>query len=287
MRRVAFLSMDYMEGFFTYDDLLIEPFKNINWQVDTIPWKAKNIRWNDYDCVIVRSTWDYQKSPDEFLQVLEEIDSQTRLENSLEVMKWNMNKTYLRDLEEKGIKIVPSIWCDRFDELELPEFFEQLKSDEIIIKPTISANADHTYWLNKRNVNSQLSTLNSQFSSRSFVVQPFMEKILTEGEYSLFYFGGKYSHTILKIPKQNDFRVQEEHGGIIKHVLPEREMKRRADKILGVIEEDLLYARIDFVRTMENDFALIELELIEPSLYFNMDPDSPEKFTRVFNKWMK
>lgn len=286
MRKLAFLSMEKMEGFFTYDDLLIEPLKKFGWEVETVSWKNKNINWRDYEVVIVRSTWDYQKSPKEFLQVLEEINSQTQLENKLEIIKWNMDKTYLRDLEIKGIKIVPSIWRDKFNSYEVSSFFDALKTNEIIIKPTISANADNTFRINKINLDSYISILDTTFKNGRFVVQPFIKNIITEGEYSLFYFGGEYSHTILKTPKQNDFRVQEEHGGKLQLIQPEEEMKKEAEKILNVIEQDLLYARIDFVRTDKNDFALMELELIEPSLYFNMDSKSPDMFAQVFNKWM-
>lgn len=287
MRRVALLSMDYIEGFFSYDYLLVEPLKKFGWQTETISWKNKSVNWNDYEVVIVRSTWDYQKSPKKFLQVLEKINSQTQLENNLEIIKWNMDKSYLRDLKVKGTKIVPSIWRDSFNKNEFQNFFEELNSDEIIIKPTISANAFNTFRIKSADLDTHILILDTTFKNRAFVVQPFMKNIISEGEYSLFYFGGKYSHTILKTPKQDDFRVQEEHGGILKLVQPDEKMKVTAGKILDVIETDLLYARIDFVRTDENDFALMELELIEPSLYFNMDPESPERFVEVFDKWMK
>ncbi len=287
MRKVAFLSMDSLEQFECYDELLIEPLKKFEWHAETISWKTKNVDWREYDCVIVRSTWDYQNYVDEFIKKLELIDSQTHLENNIEIIKWNMDKNYLRDLEKKDVKIIPSLWRKSFNDAEANDFFDKLNSDEIIIKPTVSANADNTFWLNKSNINSQLSILHSQFNNRSFVVQPFMKNIITEGEYSLFYFGGKYSHTILKKPKKNDFRVQEEHGGILKLVEPNEEMKNKAEDVLNKLDYQLLYARIDFVRTEENDFALMELELIEPSLYFNMDPASAERFAQVFDEWMK
>ena len=107
-----------------------------------------------------------------------------------------------------------------------------------------------------------------------------------EGEFSLFYFGDTYSHTILKTPKQDDFRVQEEHGGRLKKVEPEKALQKIGKEILDQLEPQPLYTRIDFVRTAEDGFALMELELIEPSLYFNMDPESPERFANVFDDWM-
>ncbi len=287
MRKVAFLSMDSLEGYSCYDDLLIDPLKNLNWQADTVSWKSKNTNWKDYDCVIVRSTWDYQDSPKEFIEVLENIKTQTRLENNIEILKWNMDKKYLIDLEEKGVKIVTSIWKEKFNDTEVKHYFDLLNADEIIIKPTVSASAFNTFRINRSNLDTHISILDTIFSNTPFILQPFINNIIKEGEYSLFYFGGEFSHAILKTPKQNDFRVQEEHGGILKLVQPEEEMKKSAEKILKEIQTNLLYARIDFVRTNENDFALMELELIEPSLYFNMDPQSQQFFAEVFNKWMK
>lgn len=287
MRKVAFLSMDSLEGYSCYDDLVIKPLGKLGWQVEIVSWKSKKITWKDYDCVIVRSTWDYQDSPKEFIEVLTNIHTQTKLENNIEILKWNMDKKYLRDLEDKGIQIVNSVWKEKFNDTEVKHYFDLLNADEIIIKPTVSASAFNTFRINRNNFYTHISILDTIFKNTPFIVQPFINNIIKEGEYSLFYFGGEFSHAILKTPKQNDFRVQEEHGGILKLVQPEEEMKKSAEKILKEIQTNLLYARIDFVRTKENDFALMELELIEPSLYFNMDPQSPQFFAEVFNKWMK
>ena len=118
------------------------------------------------------------------------------------------------------------------------------------------------------------------------MVQPFMPNIVSEGEFSLFYFGGEYSHTILKTPKPKDFRVQEEHGGIIKAVQPTDKLLKAGQKVFEFIAPKPLYARIDFVRDAADDFALMELELIEPALYFRMDEESPKRFAKIFDGWM-
>ncbi len=287
MNKVAFLSMDSLDQFECYDHLLVKPMRKFGWDVETISWKTNNVDWKNFKAVIVRSTWDYQDDPDRFFSVLNEIDSTTRLENNIEVIKWNLNKNYLAELEGKGIIIVPSIFRNQFSINFIEEAFYRFETDEIIIKPSVSANADNTFRLTKSDLKSQFSKLNSAFSSRPFMLQPFMQQIVTEGEYSLFYFGGEYSHTVLKRPKEKDFRVQEEHGGKLKLVEPETLMKKRSEEILSNIDHQLLYARIDFVRDYENNFALMELELIEPSLYFNMDPDSPDRFAKRFDEWMK
>jgi hypothetical protein len=276
--------MDNLEGYVSDDELAIEPLENLGWKVKTISWRDKTINWNDFAAVIIRTPWDYQKFPDEFLDVLRKIDaSNARLENSLKIVEWNLAKTYLRELEAKGIKIVPTIWDEksvtRADFHRWKTFFN---TDEIIIKPIVSATAEHTYRLTEF-----LPELSEIFANKAFMVQPFMSNIVEEGEYSLFYFGGKYSHTILKSPKPKDFRVQEEHGGIITQVQPLEQLSAAAQKVFSQISEKLLYARIDFVRDDEDNFCLMELELIEPALYLRMDENAPQFFAETVDNWLK
>ncbi len=156
---------------------------------------------------------------------------------------------------------MPTLWCDNFEAQHLAGYFGQ---QQIVIKPRISANADNTFWLKKNNYNMQIVAITEAFSNRQFMVQPFMQNIVIEGEYSLFYFNGEYSHAILKSPKVNDFRVQEEHGGQIIAIEPETLLLEQATKTLKVlsnVHQVPFYARIDFVRDQQG-FALMEAELI-------------------------
>lgn len=284
----AFLTMDNLDEFEVYDELLLEPLAELGWSVDMVSWRAKEVDWNRYEAVIIRSPWDYQQDAKRFMQVLRDIDaSSARLENPLSLVKWNIDKAYLRELEDQGILIVPTLWRNQLQPEGLDHAFKTLKTDELIIKPTISANADDTFRVKKEMDSDLHEEINTTFSHRPYMIQPFMQHIVDEGEFSLFYFGGSYSHTILKIPGTGDFRVQEEHGGILRSVDPEEQLLERARKTMEKIQPQPLYARADFVRTDLDDFALMELELIEPSLYFNMDPESPKRFARIFNEWMK
>jgi glutathione synthase/RimK-type ligase-like ATP-grasp enzyme len=284
MKRCVFLSMDSLEQFECYDHLLLEPMAKAGWQAEEISWRKKNVNWSDYDVVIIRSTWDYQDDPEKFIQTLENISAQTRLENSLEIVHWNINKTYLIDLDISGIKVVSTLWGENLTKGNLLPAYQRLNVNEIIIKPVISANADFTYRLNKESIKAREDELIKIFKNKSYMIQPFMSHILSEGEYSLFYFGGKYSHCILKKPREKDFRVQEEHGGILTSFDPDPHIRAMGEKAIAAIGQDLLYARVDFVRSGANDFALMELELIEPSLYFNMDTKSAQRFVDAFVK---
>lgn len=288
MKKCALLSMDNLDDFECYDQLLFDPLEKLGWSVQEISWREKDTDWDQFDIVVIRSTWDYQDDPALFLDVLEAIEkSSAQLENSLESVKWNIDKTYLQELENKGIEIVPTLFRNHFKDEEIHSFFDEFDTDEIIIKPTVSANADNTFRIPRADKSEYLNQLSKVFKDRSFLVQPFMDGIIREGEFSLFFFGKTYSHTILKTPKPSDFRVQEEHGGRLKLVKkPEGNLLNSARKLLEKIDPLPLYSRMDYVRTNNHSFALMEIELIEPSLYFNMDPSSPKRFASVLDEWI-
>ncbi len=290
MKQCAFLTMDQLDDFEHYDYMLNEPLAKLGWEVSEISWQERQVDWNRFEAVVIRTPWDYHHNYRDFLKVLEEIDrSSARLENPLELIRWNIDKTYLRDLENDGLPIVPTEWGSKQDQIEedrLYAWFDHFGTNEIVLKPTISAGADNTYRLTKQKAGEKFDELKQVFSNRAFMVQPLMNRVLDEGEFSLIYFGEQYSHTLLKTPKESDFRVQEEHGGILKSVEPENLLRTISDDIIASIEPTPLYSRVDMVRDRER-FLLMELELIEPSLYFNMDPDSPERFSRCFDEWMK
>lgn len=285
MRQCAFLTMDNLDNFECYDSMLYEPLAELGWRVHPISWREKSVDWNDYEIVVIRSTWDYQDEPELFMDVLEKIESSAAsLQNPLELVKWNIDKKYLLDLEKNGIQIVPSIFAEQFDQKLCMDAFLKFGCREIVMKPTISANADDTFRFDEKSAD--IKVLESCFQNREFLIQPFMEDIVLEGEYSLFFFGGDYSHTILKTPKDDDFRVQEEHGGFLQLVVPEPSLLHLAQKTMATLVPSPLYGRIDFVRS-KNTFLVMELELIEPSLYFNMDENSPIRFANAFVTFVK
>lgn len=288
MKRCAFLSMDSLEDFECYDQLLFMPLERLGWKAEQVSWRNKQVDWNQFDAVVIRSPWDYHEDPDNFFQTLRTIDrSSALLENSLSLVEWNSNKRYLSDLQNSEVDIVPTLWKETFESREWNSFFNHFSSNEIIIKPAVGANSVDTFRLNKNEGEKFFPKLTSRFTNRPFLVQPFIPSVVTEGEYSLFYFGNTYSHAILKTPKRDDFRVQEEHGGHLMLVKAEEKMLAIGDQILELIDPEPLYTRIDLVRNGQNNFLLMELELIEPSLYFNMDPESSERFATVFDRWMK
>jgi len=286
MQKVAVLTMDGLENFECYDHLTYPYFRENGWQPVEVSWRDQGVDWDEYEAVLIRSPWDYQDDARQFITQLQYIESsRAQLFNPLSIVQWNIDKRYLAELQQKGVGIVPTLWQDGWQSDD-HDWFAHLGSEEIVIKPCISANADNTFRLTPQRFLQEKDQLKQIFAKRHFMVQPFMNNIVNEGEYSLFYFNGELSHAILKTPKSGDFRVQEEHGGRLTKIDPENTLIESGDKTLAAIGESLLYARLDFVRH-DNDFLLMEAELIEPSLYFNMDAASPGRFVEAFLQKIK
>ena len=283
-KRCAYLTMDDIGTFVSDADLSLAPMAELGWAVDMVPWR-RAADWDDYDVVYICTPWDYQNDVAGFLHVLETIErSSATLVNSLELVLWNLEKTYLEELESRGADIVPSLYFDRFDAGRVGACFDRYGSDRIVVKPVVGANSDHIVVLKQPPRAGLADELRRTYEERPFFVQPFIDSVQSEGEYSLFFFGGEYSHAILKKPKADDFRTQEEHGADILAVEAPVALVETAASVLGMINPQPVYVRADYVRQSGDRFLLMELELIEPSLYFRADPSSASRFARALTR---
>lgn len=279
--------MENTDGWSIDAELGFPPLEAMGWTIDTLPWRRDGVEWDRYDAVYVGTPWDYPDDPDRFMRVLGDVDrSGAILVNDYALVSWGMPKTYLRDLARKGVDVVPSRWGDRFDTGILDEAFERFCTEQLIVKPVISTNAVNTF-LVQRDVPARVEAqLRDTFADRACVIQPFIENIRSDGEYSLFYFNRRFSHAIRKIPQRGDFRVQEERGAQIVAVTPESALRDAGDRLLQVVEPMPVYARADFVRGPDNRFLLMELEVVEPSMYLRMDERAPRRFAEAFDDYV-
>lgn len=284
MKSCAFLTLDEVGDYVIDDEHAIAPLEALGWSVSTVSWRQTRIPWSQFDAVIIRSTWDYWDDVAAFLSVLETIDRKSRLANPMDLVRWNYRKTYMRDLAAKGVKTVPTLFPERVSPERFSHWFEKHQSGQLVIKPVVGANGDDAYRVSSDTEEHRLAQIANRFRDKAALVQPFMPHILDEGEYSLFYFNGTFSHAILKVPASGEFRSQEEHGAAIKAVEPEQKLKERGQQALDAIGEAPLYARIDFVRDGDSDFALMEQELIEPSLYLRMHELAPRRFAEAIDQ---
>ena len=281
-QRCAFLTMADTGGWSIDADLAIPHLEQLGWQVEWVVWDGDDTDWDRFDAVYLGAAWDYPQAPARFIEVLETIDaSRAVLVNDLDAVRWNLDKRYLRDLERRAVPIVPTHWSDTLVEDDVVGLFDVLESDRVIVKPVVSTNASDTFLLSRPPDRQLARDVAASFASRPAMAQPFIDAVQSEGEYSLFYFCGELSHAVLKVPKDTDFRVQEEHGASIHPVVPEPGLVAAGRAVLDVVPMRLAYARADFVRGPES-FLLMELELVEPSMYLRMDAAAPARFAKAF-----
>ena len=285
--KCVYLSMDSLEDFVSDADLSVPAMEALGWSVEKRSWRDSSVDWNAIDLVYVCTPWDYHEYLEEFMQVLERIDaSRALLVNDLATIRWNAIKTYLRELQQRGFATVPTLWYDVLSEQCLQDAFAAFDAERIVIKPVVGANALDTHVL-KRGGELATEELLKAYRNRPFMLQPFLDVVQAVGEYSLFFFDGDYSHAILKVPKQGDFRTQVEHGSDIRPHSASPALVSRAKAIVDSLQPGLAYARVDFVPAEEGEYLLMELELIEPSLYFRTDPSSPERFARGLTNYYR
>lgn len=283
--RCCYLGMDDLSGYVSDADLSVPAMEALGWTVDRQSWRATDVDWASYDLVYICTPWDYHRHLDEFLSRLEGIEAAGPLiYNPVGIVRWNARKTYLAELEEKGIPIVSSRWFEDFDSAGLITAFDDLQSATLVIKPTVGASAIDTFVLKAPLEDAMLRQLETAYAKRPFFVQPFVASVQTLGEYSVFFFDGEYSHTILKVPAAGDFRTQEEHGSDIQSVEPSTQLLDAATAVLSAMGQTLPYARVDLVLDADGQALLMELELIEPSLYFRTDPESPKRFATAITQ---
>lgn len=279
--------MDEVGDYIIDDEHAIKPLSELGWQVSTVSWRQTIRSWRDFDIVIIRSTWDYCNDVPNFLMTLERIDQETLLANRLDLIRWNLVKTYMRDLQKSGIGIVPTLWTTSPEADFFDDFSRKLNVDDIVIKPVVGASGEDAYRVTKSCSLGNLANIRARFRGRDCMIQPFMPNIVSEGEYSLFFFGGQYSHAILKSPTESEFRSQEEHGAQIRSVQPQDKLLLRAHQVIETLSLLPLYARVDFIRDAQGDFLVMELELIEPSLYLRADLQAPVRFAAAIEGWYK
>ncbi len=261
------------------DDLfLIEALRHTGIPSEHVVWDDNQVDWSRYQMAIIRSTWGYyekDKYP-RFLQTLQNIQNRgIHLLNPFSTVLWNSSKNYLKDLAKEGIRIVDTLWIKGKDLPHLSDLLEKKGWKDCVIKPLISGGGYQTVRFN----NQDLSKLQSVFmdAEQPLMVQPFMEKIVTEGEWAFIFFGDEYSHCVLKKPAPQNFLVQKKYGGTIETPKPQSWMIDEAYKILkSAKQKDLLYARID-VLSQDHSLVVMEVEMIEPVLYLEYGPGVGQK----------
>jgi glutathione synthase/RimK-type ligase-like ATP-grasp enzyme len=263
------------------DRLLLAPLAERGVRAEPAVWDDPAVRWTDYDAVVVRSCWDYHRRFAEFAAWVDRLTNEgVPLWNPPAALRWNARKTYLRDLAAAGVPTVPTRWADAATRASLAELLDAEGWADAVVKPVVSASAFGTWRVSAREAPDREDEFRAALAHGEVMVQRFVERVATHGEWSLVFFDGAFSHAALKRPRAGDFRVQQELGGSAVAADPTTAVVVQAALIVGHFAAGSLYARVDGV-VDDDTLCVMELELVEPSLFLGLDPGAPARFARA------
>lgn len=282
------------------DDLppLLDACADAGLHARAVAWDDPTVSWNRFDAVLLRSPWDYTERLPAFLAWCEHVDQATRLLNPLNVVRWNTDKHYLADLAAVGIPTVPTVFVEPDAEPmdALAGFLSAWDATEFVVKPVVSAGARDTQRYSRDQdfaAGNHIARLLDQ--ERSVMLQPYLPSVDGEGETALLYFNGQFSHAIRKgaqlitpegtrqTPAAAD-DITARRASAAQQALAEKILL--ATTRLRQLEAPLPYARIDLLAGPDGQPCLLELELTEPSLFFDQAPSSAAHFAYILAELM-
>ena len=244
-------------------------------------WNDAQVDWSAFDLVLIRTIWDYHQHHAAFGQWLDRLDRRgIATGNDSRLLRWNSDKRYLFELARLGVATIPTRLAHGS---ELARVLASMPGASVVVKPTISGGAWQT--LRGEVGDDAFAAAVAQLpTALDYLVQPYLSEIAGAGEWSLLYFGGEYSHAVIKRPAAGDYRVQDEHGGRSEAATPDAATRAAAERALVAVaaagHDVPAYARVDGV-VSGGRFMLMELELIEPSLFLAAQPRAAERFAHL------
>lgn len=254
------------------DGLVMQALERQGLRVIRRDWADPAHGWQDTRSVLFRTTWDYFHRFGEFSPWLDQVSRNARLFNEAALIRWNLDKHYLGDLARAGVNVVPTAYVERGDPRSLAHVVAETGWDELILKPAISGAARHTYRFSADEAAVHECTFGELVEQEAMMLQPFQHQVLEQGETSLMVLDGHVTHAIRKTPKSGDFRVQDDWGGTVHPHEPSAEETAFAEAAVRSVPFDVLYARVDAIRDNSGRLAIMELEMIEPELFFRFAP---------------
>jgi O-ureido-D-serine cyclo-ligase len=249
-----------------------------------VNWDDPQVQWSDYSIAVLRSPWDYHERIAEFSAWLKVVATQTRLLNTLPIVEWNLDKRYLRELAQADIAVMETVFVETEADLSDGVF-----SRDVIVKPAISAGSNNTARYKNDVAGATEHARRLLNSGIAVLAQPYQSAIDEYGETGLVYLGGQFSHGFRKAPifADND----QNHNGlyVVEEItlrIPSAVERAFGDTVVAFVKNKFgvspLYARVDMVVNAAGVPELMELELIEPSLFLHLDDESPARASLAF-----
>jgi glutathione synthase/RimK-type ligase-like ATP-grasp enzyme len=278
---IAFVTCESLPAIHADDRLVADALQRRGFDVTAAAWSDPGVDWRRFASVVIRSAWDYHLDETRYAAWLRRCEmDHVNLWNPAAAVLANINKQYLSDFADAGIATVPIQYVERGETQSLRMLLERRNWTRAVVKPAVSASADGTWCTSLTTAAADQRQFDEAATQRSLLVQPFVDEIVTSGEWSIVFFDGEYSHAVLKKPAAGDFRVQEELGGVGEPGHPPRAIVEQARRVLSLAAGPLLYARVDGIER-DSAFVLMELEINEPFLYIGSSGGAAERFADV------
>ena len=276
MLRLALATSSKYPNLTEDDRLLLDPLARHGIQAHPAIWNDPHQNWSA--AVVIRSCWDYHLQPEKFLAWIQQLESANiAVLNPAPLLRWNANKAYLRDLDSRGVPVVPTFWPEQnANPISLQQKLCEFGWHKAVVKPRISATAYRTQVVTRDDGPRPQVLFDELRRGPGVMLQKYIESITTEGEWSLIFFGGSFSHAVIKKPQPRDFRVQNDFGGTSRLADPPPHVLASATRAVEAVDPTV-YARVDGV-VEDGQFLLMELELIEPMLFLSDHPEAPTRF---------
>ena len=284
-----FVTCEELPGFDPDDELAARALAELGADVRPAVWTDPSVDWGAADVCVLRSTWDYHRRARQFDRWIEDVSRQTALVNPATVVRWNAHKFYLRDLERTGVAVVPSEWLERGSVTELSELMLGRGWEEAVIKPARGASAHGVMHVRgtDANVREGSAYLREMLETEDAIVQPYLESIATHHERALVFIGGVYSHAVTKAPFMHAGARLGDRAGLPPGASGEVPVDATAAEIAAAVAAlraspaGHAYARVDVVRDDAERVCVLEVELIEPTLYLYADEAAPSRLARA------
>ncbi len=243
-----------------------------------LDWRALIDDFDGIDLALLGTAWDYQDYPEAFLARLHELArSGIAVCNPPEIVHWNADKGYLRELAERGVPTIPTRWHDDAGRDQIAAAMDEFATDRVVVKRRVGAGA-----LGQHSFTRDSLPAPEWRMGRACLIQPFLASVVEEGEYTFVFIDGQFCHGVLKRAAAGDYRIQSLYGGVESVYTPSKADLANAEAVITALPfAEPLYARIDMARLPSDELAVMEAELIEPYLYPEQGPDLGERLAEA------
>lgn len=282
MSRIALVTYSGVPDLSDDDQILADALRRRGARPVPVMWDDASVAWRDFDVIMVRSTWDYYLRPDAFARWIDAREGAGEcVQNPPAVLRWNSSKRYLSEVAARGIDVVPTRFVARGEAgVTLARIAAERGWSSLVVKPVVSAAAFATWRTASPPTAADEERFVAASAERALIVQPLVPEVARDGELSLMFVAGRFSHAVRKRPHAGDFRVQAQHGGSVEPAEVDGALVAAAAAALATAPAPCLYGRVDGC-VVGGRFVLMELEVLEPSLFFGCQPAAADRFAEA------